>query len=490
MGSDCMKSLILPVPSSNGTDELHTGDSDKQHRVMSSLALRPKMHFLLAASILLAATYPFSAGAEATATETARQDSKDLHVVVKPGDSLSSILRRELDSEEDWKLVARTNKIASPDNLLPGDVIVIPHSLVERRNYARLAFSKGTATLVRAITRSVEEIKKGLKIFVGDGIKTGEDGFVSLSFRDSSLVNIQPNSEIVVEKLECFDKTVPCVIGLRASQGELNMDVSGAGFDKPTQFTIETPYASAVVRGTRLDFEIRDGNVLGVTEGEVEISFAGESSIVPLGKGTLAGEGRSVTTMYDLLVAPQFPGYIDFDRVSSEDLVQWETVEDAEKYLVTFATDEAMTNVVAGVANNTAEDDATMTESTMQPGEYFVEVRGVDENGLKGFGGKKEIRQVALAKNVGPDLDIEISDQSMKIESDNDSLLEIHVGNELQFAKGRDRLLQYETHLLEPGQALELDVAGSSLWYVTAREIISQESVSVYGGIYEYRAEP
>jgi len=77
----------------------------------------------------------------------------------------------------------------------------------------------------------------------------------------------------------------------------------------------------------------------------------------------------------------------------------------------------------------------------------------------------------------------------MEIRSDSEIPLEIRVGNELQFVQGIDRLLRYETYELEAGQSLELDVAGASIWYITGREILSRESVSIYGGLYEYKAE-
>lgn len=427
--------------------------------------------------------------ADVTSSQSSRSDSRDLHVVVKPGDSLNSILKRELESVDDWKLIARTNKIAEPNNLRPGDVIVIPHSLLHKRNFARLAFVKGTGELIRAVTRLVEVLKKGVKVFVGDTISTGNNGFVSLAFRDSTLVNIQPNSVVLIEKLECFEKKEACVISLRADDGELNLDVGRADFEKPTKFTIETPYASAAVRGTVFDFEIREGNVMGVTEGEVEISYSGESAVVPIGKGTLAGEGRSVSTVYDLLLATEFPEFVDFERVSAQDTLQWNSLSDASRYIATIASDEAMTNVVATRATSARDRHPTVIESTFQPGDYFLSVRGIDENGLKGFPAVKKLRQVSIDKDEGPDLDIEVVDELMSVRSISDSPLEVRVGNELQSVNGLERLLQYQTFVIEPDQLFELDVTSNETWYITAREILSDRSVSVYGGLYEYKAD-
>lgn len=438
--------------------------------------------------VLFAALASGKAAAEATSVENSRADKRDLHVVVKPGDSLNAILLRELESAEDWKVVARHNKIDAPEKLLPGDVIVIPHNLLQKRNYAQLVYVKGFASLTRAVTRAVEKVKKGARVFVGDAIKTGRDGFVSLTFRDSSLVNIQPDSDIVIEKLDCFDKTQSCLIGLRAPMGQLNLDVGRADFQKPTLFTIETPYASAAVRGTRFDFDVLEGSVLGVTEGEVEVVFAGETAVVGMGKGTLAGKGQSVSKLYDLLVAPEFKEHVNFERISSEDFLHWDAVQNAQKYLVSFATDEAMTNVSSTIANSVSEPAATVVESTLQPGDYFIAVRGVDKNGLKGFPAKKKMRQLAIGKEIGPELDIQIVDQRLDIKSDSGNPLEIRIGNALQFALGLDRLLEYKSYQLEPGKTLELAVDTGQDWYVIAREVLSDTAVSRYSGLYEYKA--
>ena len=210
---------------------------------------------------------------------------------------------------------------------------------------------------------------------------------------------------------------------------------------------------------------------------------------MPVGKGTLAGEGRSIATQYDLLPAAQFPEVVNFNRVSAEDLLQWDAVEDAERYLVTIATDEAMTNVVTTSANSASEQGATVVFSEVQPGDYFIGVRAVDQNGLRGFAATRKLQQVSIDKEIGPELNIEIIGNEMEIRSESERPLEIRVGNELQFAEGLDRLLQYQTYQLQPGNSLELDVGDSPNWYLVAREILSENSVSSYSGLYEYKAE-
>ena len=122
--------------------------------------------------------------------------------------------------------------------------------------------------------------------------------------------------------------------------------MQSVGFKKPTTFRIKSPFASAAVRGTQFDFDINEGNALGVTEGVVEISFNGSSNNIGKGKGVLAGEGRSINDLIDLLEEPALRLDQDVNRISEEDSISWDTVQGAENYRVAFAADESMVNVV------------------------------------------------------------------------------------------------------------------------------------------------
>ena len=51
------------------------------------------------------ALMPGYAAAEATVVESVRSDNRDLHLVVKPGETLSAILLRELETVEDLSLI-------------------------------------------------------------------------------------------------------------------------------------------------------------------------------------------------------------------------------------------------------------------------------------------------------------------------------------------------------------------------------------------------
>lgn len=407
---------------------------------------------------------------------------RDIHVVVEDGEFLTAIVRRVMGSVEFWPEVARINKIESPDALQPGDVIVFPASLVQKRNYARVVFVKGDSKIVRGPDTQPVTLEKGSRVYLGDIIRTGDRGFVSLSFNGESLVNVQPDSNVQIVQFDCFDKEKSCVVNLSARSGQMNFDVRNIGFQKPTLFSIETPYASAAVRGTKFDVDVLDGSAIGVTDGVVVVSSGDETASVPLGKGTLAGEGRSVLTLYDLLVKPV---YNDFIRVSAEDILSWQSIAGAENYNVVLSASESLSDVIQSTTTK-----ETYTELLPQAQQYYVGTRALDRNGLKGFTEVLSVNQVAIDESAqAPLLEMELSDNSLKIVNTGNQRSEVHIGTELENIAGLDQLATFDAHDIAPGDTLEVTVDTQSDVYIVSRAVIGRTAVSRYGNIYEFKRE-
>jgi hypothetical protein len=88
----------------------------------------------------------------------------------------------------------------------------------------------------------------GMRVGTGDGLKTGEDGYVLITFFDGSVMEVEAGSEISVEELS---KTsggsttvhINQIIGNTINRVENLVDSS-------SNYEVETPAGSAVVRGT------------------------------------------------------------------------------------------------------------------------------------------------------------------------------------------------------------------------------------------------
>lgn len=406
---------------------------------------------------------------------------EDLYITIEAGDTFTGIVSRELIGLDAWGDVARFNKLESPDLLSPGDVIVIPAEILRRRNYAKVVFVKGGAIHHSIARDAKEEVVRGAKIYPGDLIETDENGFVSMSFVGGSSVKVQPESKMRINVIKCIDKDDACEIKLNSENGRLSLDVQSVGFEKPTKFSIDTPYASAAVRGTRFDFDIDKGNILGVTDGVVEISLNGVSNNIDIGKGVLAGEGRSINDTYDLLVQPPFRLSDDINRVSTEDVISWDVVSGASKYLVAYAGSETMQDVVVSLT----EPD-NITKPDLSDGDYYVSARAVDPNGLRGFTAKKKISRVKIdPASVAPELEVLIRESDMQVTATGGTgAVEIKVGNSLETIDTIEYLVATGTHQLNVGQTITVPVDLSKQWYLQGRRVVNKNTVSPYGLLY------
>ena len=432
------------------------------------------------AAPLFVAIHSTSAKAQDAEEPGSKTRKTDLNVVVKPGDTLTSIVLREMGSLDYWARLAEHNKLDAPDKLSPGDKIEFPWELLQFRNFAKVVFVKGTVTLQRKGESEVSALEKGTKVYIGDIIKTSENGFASLTFKGESLVNIQPDSHMLMQELECFDVKLACEIELQTDQGQMKLDINNVGFTKPTKFSIDTPYATAAVRGTVFDFATLEGNILGVTEGEVEISVNENSSKVPLGKGTLAGEGQSISVLYDLLGKPE---YKDFLRVSAQDVISWSPLEKAENYKVVVASTASMTDVIRSTRTS-----QTLLQALPDPGTYYISTRGIAKNGLQGFRANQRIDQVKIDDSVdAPELEMELSENTLTIKAVGDNTTEIHIGDSLTKVDDLEQLVDFKSYDISAGDSLTLQVDTSKDIFLISRAVINGSTVSSYGNLYEFK---
>ncbi len=429
---------------------------------------------------LFVAIYSVPVLAQTTVEPASKVAPGDLHVVVKPGDTLTSIVTRETGLIGLWPEIQAHNKMDSPNSLNPGDIIVIPQEILQLRNFAKVAYFKGDVTLVRKGETTPDTLQKGDKVYLGDAIQTGENGYVSLAFNGDTLVNIQPESRILLQELECFDTEKACLVKLNTSIGQMNIKVNNVGFSERANFTIDTPYASAAVRGTELDIAVSEGNILGVTQGAVDITVENQTINVSSGKGTVAGEGLPIGVLHNLLPKTEFN---EFLRISAQDTLSWKPVEGAASYLVAIAGSESMTDII-----QSSTEQSTFVPAFSESGGYFINTRAVAKNGLRGFDSIQAVEQAKIDENIlAPELDIELIGNNLTIKANGRVATEIHIGDSLVAVDGVETLISYKPYDIEPGKSLELTVDTTEDIYLTARALINKSTVSRYGVLYEFK---
>jgi hypothetical protein len=136
----------------------------------------------------------------------------------------------------------------------------------------------------------------GMPVSVGTSIRTGADGSLVLFLGAGMLLQISPNSEIVLEDFD-FQQSGDLVSSRRAtiklSQGKLMSSLSKMD-PKVTDFKVKTPYGVAAARGTSWVTDISNGGLdVSVNDGAVAVNVTVNGS--PATVTVLAGNKVQVT---------------------------------------------------------------------------------------------------------------------------------------------------------------------------------------------------
>ena len=350
-------------------------------------------------------------------------------VVVQAGDTLSAIAKRELGRAAFVSVLAEYNNLALSATLTPGDVVRIPIHVPSRGEYAEVVFVKGTVTATRVLATStrttvasaagvtssagmnapiydfsteVIDLAKNTKIFPGDEIKTSVDGYASIAFSTGSVINLQPDTVATLQRLACLPTDDSCIIEINTVGGNVTSDVERRD-QQPVEFIITTPYASAAVRGTIFDITAAQTLAVGVTEGDVDINAQGELKPLPTGFGLTVEEGQPPGEPVELIPAPVFKRIPA--RFAPGDTVEWFPFSSASTYKVVLSSDEAANEAFLDFqvpADSSVLPLQDVLTDPVDPGNYFLTLRAVDENGLQGFTSNTPITLAAIDPDIAP----------------------------------------------------------------------------------------
>ena len=117
--------------------------------------------------------------------------------------------------------------------------------------------SSGDVTIERSGKRILGMV--GTEVLVADKVRTGENGAVGVTLRDSTLLSAGPSSSIVVNKF-AYDSTSQAgnmSIGVR--KGTLAVATGKIAKTTPESIDFHTPTSVLGVRGTEFVIEVGEG---------------------------------------------------------------------------------------------------------------------------------------------------------------------------------------------------------------------------------------
>ena len=404
--------------------------------------------------------------------ETVSTASDDHVVVIRVAQTVEQIVEKELLSSKFADQIAAYNGIESISTILPiGASLQIPRPYFDNSNFGRVAFVKGSVVHTQS-DRVVNPPVKGSLIYRGDIFSTGADGFVSLNFNSGTSINLQPDSRVSVVNLDCIDETVKCIISLNADRGEVHSDITPRPDGQPpVQFSVDTPFLSAAVRGTAFYVNVEEGaDRIGVTQGSVAASAGDSDNDLPRGKGLLAAAGVEPSVV-DLLTPPEVLFETDV-LVSSEDTIGWQPLDEANQYRFVVASDEALAQPISvqQLQSN------SLRPQLDAPGDYYVSVAGIDDGEFIGLSATQRIKYASIDDDESVELQLERSGDLVKIVvPDYNDVLELRVSNSIDDIEA-DRMI-----IDNPSEGLSLELDRQKDWVFQARKILGEHSVSSYG---------
>lgn len=417
-------------------------------------------------------------GAASVATMLSAADPNDHTVVIRSAQTVEQIVNAELQSVRFAEQIASYNGINVGTVLAVGTTLAIPRPYMESIDYGRIAYVKGD--VVHTQTDSVvNPPAKGSLIRNGDVFRTGNDGFISLSFNSGARVNVQPDSRILIQDIDCAKASVKCVISVNATKGQIHSEITPRPDGQPpVKFTVETPFLTAAVRGTAFYVDLNDNeNRIGVTKGLVATASGGASNDLPRGKGLSAKPGV-VPEVVDLLDPPKLTVQSDTLLVSAEDNISWSVLNGANSYQANIALDSAMAEpIFVQQTNSTGVATPELT-----PGDYYLSVAGVDDKAFIGLPVRQKITYAEIIDTQQPRLDI------------------LRRGNTIELSfpgqKGAAQLLigksidsdVFESRILDStAAAITLELEEDQEWVFRTRKILGTHKVSAYSDYYVLR---
>ncbi len=301
----------------------------------------------------------------------------------RPGDNLWDLSATYLKDVSDYRRLQRHNHIKAPKRIPPGTQLRIPIAWLKHAPASvQVVHVRGHAEFVRGSDAQAHPLSPGDALAIGDRVRVDPDGNATLRFADGSTLVLQAGSELTLDTLTAYGKTGMVDTRLRLQHGRVETKVRPLR-GPASRYEVITPAAVTAVRGT--DFRISANRDRPVSRsealsGEVGITGAGVTQVLPAGFGTLAEAGKPPLSPRPLLPPPDISSLSA--RVNRLPVrLSWPPLDGATAYRAQVAPDAAFATLLI---------DRVLTKpdfqlSDLADGQYVVRLRAIDDIGLEGL---------------------------------------------------------------------------------------------------------
>ncbi len=322
--------------------------------------------------------------------------ANDWIYTVRPGDTLWHLSERYLKDVSYYRQVQNHNNIRSPRALDPGTQLRIPIAWLKLEpEPVQVLHVRGQVEVIRAADGSNQPLRVGDILRIGDQIQTGEDSSASVQFADGSMLAVKSNTLLSFNTLKVYGRTGMVDTRLRLQRGNVENQVQpfrGPG----SRYEIHTPAAVTAVRGTRFRIDAEQAQPImraEVEAGEVTVSGAGVTRVVPAGYGTIAEAGKPPEPPIELLAAADLTGLpVRIARLPF--MFVWPPVADAKAYRLQVWRE----NDLSALLVEAKTQKPVFELARLSVGKYSLRIRAIDEFDLEGYNAEHRFSVVTRAK--------------------------------------------------------------------------------------------
>lgn len=292
---------------------------------------------------------------------------------IQSGDTLIQLATRYTLDANHWRTLQQHNQVADPQRLPIALELRIPFSLIPTQPAtARVTHVSGT------VQAGGRRLAVGDQLAENDEVRTGPDGFLSLTLSDGSELAVPPGSSLRLERLRRFQGAPLSDAVLQMAGGSVESQVAperqGVG-----RFEVRTPVSITGVRGTRLRVHASpQGAQSEVLSGRAQVAGGdGRRAMLSEDQGTAVDASGTLLPVRALLAAPALG---EPRRGGQGWQLDFPPVAGASRYLVTVSTDAAGLRQVS----RQYYEQPPVSFASPGPGDYTVTVRALDGDGVAG----------------------------------------------------------------------------------------------------------
>lgn len=281
---------------------------------------------------------------------------------------------------------------------------------------ARLAHKVGEVDRRPGLIASWQTADIGALFQRSDGIRTGAASEARLVFLDGSDVFVSEETIATIRESNLDRLTNRSEVEIELSSGSLLTRLSASGQNQ-SNYRLNTGNTVSSVRSNNFWTENREGEQVSMSNFDGQVTVEAGNAEVELmeNQGTIVRRGQQPLAPIELLPAPELrldaSGSVIYDELFE---LQWTAVEGAAFYEVSVSPHRSMDRDITSFSI----EDTRSTVPELTPGEYYVQVRAYDENGLRGRSSQPQ-QLLRIEDTIPPALLLDAPDEELRTFSPN-----------------------------------------------------------------------